>query len=464
VTDAASDGHPNVLLVVLDTVRAAETVPADPELTPTLAGLADEGAEFTEAVSTAPWTLPSHASLFTGTYPSKHGGHADRRRLDANQPTLASSLAEGGYETFGVSNNVWVTEEFGFTRGFETFEEFGERDGSRAAPTEAGGDSAASGPTDDGAERTVERVRSWLDDRDGDRPFFAFCNFIEPHLEYRPPESIAESTLPDGWSYDEAMTLRQDPRAFDADQFDHDDEAWEVLRALYRAEMTYLDSQLERLVDVLRAADEWEDTVTIVVGDHGENVGEHGLLGHQYSLYDTVVRVPFVCHGGPFADDVPDTDEPVQPVDVAPTVRDVTGVTDATARRTEQGRSLHPDAATSPRDVAISEYRGPQPPIEVLESEYGPVPDRIGTFQRSLRAVRTPNWKYVRGSDGTERLYDLAADPGERHDVSDESPAETAALADRLDRWLDSFEHGGTAESVSVEESTKERLSDLGYL
>ena len=106
----------------------------------------------------------------------------------------------------------------------------------------------------------------------------------------------------------------------------------------------------------------------------------------------------------------------------------------------------------------------PQPAIEVLEEKFDHVPDKLYEYQRSLRAVRTNGYKYVRGSDGTEWLYDVRGDPGERHDISAASPRQTADLATALDTWLGSFDEADTVGSVEVSGATEDRLADLGYL
>jgi len=477
--------RPNVVLFVMDTMRAAETVPADPERTPTLAALAEAGTEYTQAFSTAPWTLPSHASLFTGTYPSKHGAHADHTKLEGDLATLAGAFADAGYVTGGVSNNVWVAEEFGLTEGFDWLREDGERtdawsdSGSLADRlTDRVRGSALGGPTferlqqfltgaassDNGAARTVEWIRAWLGSRESDAPFFLFVNCIEPHLEYRPPAAYAREFLPAGWSYARAMALPQDPREYDVGVFDYTDEEWRVVRALYEAEIAYLDDQLGRLCEALSSAGEWDDTVFVAVSDHGENVGEHGFLGHQYSLYDTVVHVPLVAHGGPFTGSDGPSDRLVQTVDLAPTLLDVAGLDAPDLREQSQALSFHPTKGDAPRSQVIAEYMRPRPPIDVLVSKFDTVPPEIYDYQRTLRAVRTDTHKYVRGSDGGEWLYDLTADPEETADVSGAMPRRTAELAAALDQWLGSFDAAETDGSVDISDATEDRLADLGYL
>ena len=479
----------NVVLVVWDTVRGADTVPADESLTPTLASLAERGTEYTSSYACAPWTVPSHGSLFTGTYPSRHGAHSDSAFLDDRLPTVAELFRDAGYETMAVSNNTWIAEEFGFARGFDTFVEQAIRRGDGGSFRDELGDVLGAPPTpgdidpqslgelwrrlrdeirpgdrDDGADRTVDRVRRWLETRSEDDPFFLFVNFIEAHLKYRPPRRFCRPHLPAGWSYDEAIELPQDPRAFDAGAFSPTEEEWAVLEALYRGEVAYLDARLGRLLAAMEAAGVREETLLVVTGDHGENVGDHGFLGHQYCLYDTLIHVPLVVDGGAFSGGADGSERLVQSVDVAPTLLDAAGIEATEARAGFQGDSFHPPAEGRSRTHAFTEYRGPRPPAERLEERFGEVPERIYALQRSLRSVRTDRYKYVRGSDGSAELYDLATDPDERRDVAEETPEVTEALDSRLDRWLSSFEHAGAGRSAAMDPSTERHLANLGYL
>ncbi len=481
--------HPNIAVVVMDTARAADTVPVDPSVMPTLAELAADGTAYANAFTSAPWTLPSHASLFTGTYASHHGAHGGHTYLDDGFLTLAEALSEEGYETVGISNNTWITEEFGFTRGFETFQktwqflqsatDLGEV--TRAEHTRGKIDAfvsrAFSGNplvnginaiydqfvrtnVDDGAARTTEWLDEWLDDRGTDRPFFCFANCIEPHIEYRPPREYAEPFLPEG-GYERATEIRQDPRAYDVGEYGITDEEFELLKGLYKGELAYLDSRIGEFRDALKAADEWEDTVLIVCGDHGENIGDHGFFGHQYNVYDTLLHVPLVIHGGAF-EPTTGEDELVQLLDLFPTLLDLAGADAPAAREQAQGRSLL--GSDDPRESVFAEYVSPQPSMERLEERFGEIPESFYEYDRSLRAIRTEEYKYVRGSNGSEELYDVEQDPEERFDLASTEPEIAADLAARLDDWVDSFEHAEREGDVEMTEATKGRLQDLGYL
>ncbi|GAB6862250.1 sulfatase [Haloplanus litoreus] len=485
----------NVVLIVFDTARAdvlaSHIAEESPETSP-LAKLATEGTTVETAFAGSPWTLPSHASLFTSTYPSKHGAHAGHKRLESGRRTLAEAFADAGYETVAVSNNTWISDEFGFARGFDEFVKTWqyvqtEADFGAIARTQLGTDRlrAALGRLfdgnpflnainaiygqylrrrhDDGARRTNEWVADWLDNRIDDRPFFFFINYLEPHLEYRPPKEHAERYLPGETTYEDAMDVPQDAWGYIAGTVDMDDHDFEVLRSLYRAEIAYLDERLGELRRYLEAAGEWTDTVFVVTADHGENIGDHGFMDHQYCLYDTLLHVPLLVHGGGFTDDEP-VDELVQLPDLGPTLLDATGVDAPTYRAQAQGRSFHPESAASPREYVVAEYLAPQPSMTALRTRVGRLPSDVRRYDRSLRAIRDEEWKLIRGSDGSTELYHIVADPEERNDLSAGRPDVMRRLDRMLDEWLASFEQAEPSGSVDMAEGTKRRLEDLGYL
>ncbi|MFC3959797.1 sulfatase [Halovivax cerinus] len=480
--------RPNVCLVVLDTARAVDV---DAETMPTLSDIGGEGTRFERAYSTAPWTVPSHASLFTGTYTSEHGTHGGHQVLDDGLRTLPEAFADAGYETVGVSNNTWITEEFGFDRGFDELRrgwQFHQSDTDMGAVVRgeclsekvtAARERLFSGNPlvnlanvvysefvqpagDDGAARSIDWIDSWLRRRSTDDPFFCFCNIIEPHVVYDPPRSNAEAFLPPDVSHEAARDIRQDPRAFDCEDYRLDDGDFAALRGLYRGSLAYADAQLSRLRASLEAAGEWENTILVICGDHGEHVGEHDFFGHQYNLYDTLLHVPLVINGGPFANGETRTDF-VQLLDLPETLLDATGVSDSRLRAQGAGRSLHPGADEPQREAVFAEYVAPQPSIERLEARFGAVPDRVRAFDRRLRAIRTAEYKYVEGSDGFRRLHHLPTDPGERVDVADRRPSVVADLSGRLDERLPGFDRPVRTDAVEMSDGTKRRLADLGY-
>jgi arylsulfatase A-like enzyme len=483
--------NPNVVMIVLDTARADDVFSASHSVMPTVSTIGSAGTTYRNAFATAPWTLPSHGSIFTGTYPSKHGAHGDNLYLSETNRTLAEAFSAAGYDTLGVSNNTWVTEEFGFGRGFDTFwkgwqyyqsetdlgriaHELGRPAKIRAAfehvfdgnPLINAANLCYSqwlqARTDSGAARTTDRVETWLTGA-RETPFFLFINYLEPHIRYQPPEAHAERFFPNDATYEEALAVRQDPCAHNVGQYELSERDRTLLRALYRGELSYVDDAIARLRRTLEAEGEWENTILVILGDHGENVGDHGVLGHQYNVYDTLLHVPLIVHGGAFSGGPSADDRLVQLPDLVPTLLDVTGIDAPALREQSQARSFSP--ATAPRrEYAISEYISPQPPVETLEARFSTLPDYAHAYDRTLRAIRTDDHKLITGSDGLQELYHVASDPNEAVDRSDEKPDHTARLQHRLDEWLDSFTHADPNTAPTINDATRDRLAELGYM
>jgi arylsulfatase A-like enzyme len=288
-------GVPNVLLLVLDTVRAMELglYGFKPTTSPKLDGLGAQGVVFDQAFSTAPWTAPSHAGMFTGR--PVHELSIDWSfALDGTYPTLAEVLTSAGYATVGiVANTEYASGETGLARGFGHYEDY------RLTVVEAlrwtGLARAAARlwtairhpPPGDlsgriRAEEVNRRFLRWID-RNAARPFFGFLNFFDAHAPYFPPEPYWSRFLP-GEPRRPRMVL---PGTWSVP-------AVTVGRRAYQAAIASLDAQVGALLDSLRVRGVLKNTLVIVVGDHGEEFFEHGLMGHGNSLYAPSVRVPFL--------------------------------------------------------------------------------------------------------------------------------------------------------------------------
>ena len=488
---------PNVLLIVMDTARASDAFRAG--VMPNLRGIAAEGTTFTRAFTTGPWTLPSHASLFTGQYTTDHGTHAGSRRFEPNAPTLAERLRRNGYRTVGYSNNTWISSEFGFDRGFDDFYVAwelleGGADLSTIAKRETGtlaqaravvgellnGDAPQTVVNalyahvvrnrllrnwyDDGAWLTNRRLERWLDRHEDDRPFFMFVNYLEPHLEYDPPRSFRDRFVPEGMDPTRLDDVNQDAWSYVTGETEMTERDFEALEALYAAELNYLDHRIGQLYDRLESIGELDDTVLIVVGDHGENIGEHGLMDHQYCLYDTLLHVPLVIR---YPSSLPEgkvTDALVELRDLYPTVLEFADLQSEPANSVSD-RSV----ATAPdehRDRVIAEYVTPQPSMDALEERVGDLPPEVRRYDRGLRCIRTDQWKYIQGTDGSEELYDIVDDPGETDELSADREGVRNGLADTLTAEMGAlnYEEEGDTDAATIEPSALDRLTDLGYL
>ena len=310
---------PNILLVVLDTARADAFEPygARAGSTPAVRQLAADGVARHDAFATACWTVPSHGSMLGGHLPralnvsgGSTGGNPKhfRAALEAQRDRLLPTvLGRAGWATAGVSTNLWVSEASGFDTGFDDFHYV------RAERNTALGASdwrakarwyleAARARVDDGAEE-VERLladRLAARPRGDRRPFFWFVNLVESHSPYLPPRPWNDLGLVDRIKSGRDARMHQTFAAFcraSLGGFDIPDEDLERMRHLYGRCVALLDNWLARVRGALDRAGVLEETLIVVTSDHGENLGEGGLMGHCFSLDDRLVRIPLVAAG-----------------------------------------------------------------------------------------------------------------------------------------------------------------------
>jgi arylsulfatase A-like enzyme len=418
---ASAPNAPNVLLVVMDTVRA-DHLSLHGYKRPTTPGLERFGrssAMFMRATSTSPWTLPSHASLFTGRWP--HEMTADfKSALDGTFPTLAEVLGRNGYVTAGfVANTYYCAYEFGLSRGFAYYDDYG------AAPSELLVNSTLSrsvvnarpirrltGYHDTFSRKSAlditDAFLSWVDGVDR-RPFFAFLNYFDAHEVYLPPAPFAQKFGPrvDRRNYLLIQDLR---RNFRDDWQQRPGAEIDAEINSYDAAIAYLDSQLDRLFAQLEARNLLDNTLVVVTADHGEQFREHNLFVHGNSVYAPLLHVPLLIRY-PRAVPPGRIEPRVSLRDVPSTILDLAGVAD---RRRIPGRSLarfwgsRSGSSDDPAgNIILSETRR----ADWGESWY---PATRG----ELHSLMDDGYQYIRNGDGKEELYALDQDPLGTRDVS----------------------------------------------
>jgi arylsulfatase A-like enzyme len=493
-------------LIVIDTLRAdrLSCYGYERRTSPCIDRIAEDAVLYEQAISAAAWTPPSHASIFTGAYPSRHGVDLSHLVLDPGLSPLPEVLQRHGYRTYGVSSNYWLSRETHFDRGFDEFvhswqlvqtagtnhplkrQQRKQAVGLQAADAPARrrplaqtfGDSAnwlyeratkklrqSFRAYDDGAWRVNQHVKSWASTwRRMEQPFFAFVHYMEPHIRYAAPGQYRTMHVPPGTSPERIDRVNQDPWRYLTGRAAMDEEDFAVLGGLYDGEVSYVDHRVGQLYDVLRDADLLQDTAVIITSDHGENLGDHGLMSHAYCLYDTLLRVPLIVRYPSSFPPGQRIADPVQTLDLFPTILTLAGVRDEPTWRQAQGTMLpsRADAAHGER-LLFAEYPEPEPSLSVLTSRYSGFDGR--PYDRSLRSVRGGGYKYIWASDGRDELYDLARDPRETRNLV-ASEADTATrLRARLDEWLTSFAHAQPVDQdVEMDDEMRKRLEDLGYL
>ncbi|MFC1596976.1 sulfatase [Planctomycetota bacterium] len=415
--------RPNVVLIVLDTVRAdhLSCYGYHRQTTPNIDAFAARSRVYDNVLSPGGWTLPSHASLFTGLPISAHGTRWWHQTLEPRFETLAGKLLADGYQTAGLSSNEgFVSARCGLDRGFEHFEAFDcFKDGLGGA-----------------AHRLQPRLAEWFARQyDGRRPFFLFLNYMEAHDPYLAPTEHLEWASPETrqkWKkgvaslMEEFMYLGRDAPTRD--------ELLEV-EGLYDSALHYLDAWVGEFLDFLETSGLAENTLVLITSDHGEHFGEKRRLLHWLSLYEPVVRVPLILgHAG----HVPPgrVTDLVQAHDAFATILDYAGV-ERERDPAGNSRNLLEAPSTGESRYAFSEYFN----VAQGRTEWGlnyPKVDFTPWFT-DIKVVQRGSWKLIHFGYGREELYDLSKDPAELHNLADEKPDVVKTFLAQLDNWLRSF-------------------------
>jgi arylsulfatase A-like enzyme len=409
---------PNVLLIVLDTVRAESMSLYGYErpTTPLLNEFAREGVVFQRAIATAPWTLPSHASMFTGRF--AYETKADwTRPLDDRYSTLAEVLGRHGYVTGGfVANTLYCRIESGLARGFAHYEDSVVSPGEiarNAAVTRSVLESAAirqflryyehlgRKP----ATQITNSFIEWLDRIPGKRKFFAFLNYFDAHQPYFSPSEYARQFGSRGRL---DTFLSRYSRRVACSSRNTTPEETQAVRNAYDAAIAYLDNDLSRLFGELRRRQLLDNTLIVVTSDHGEECGEHDMFGHR-DLYMKCIHVPLVLRlpaAIPAGTVVP---TPVTLRDIPATVIDLLGLAD---KGSFPGRSLSRHWLTA---------GSPQPErTEPLLSELGRLalrPQWEPASKGDMSSIVNNDMHCIFNGDGTEEVYDIRLDPTEQNNV-----------------------------------------------
>jgi arylsulfatase len=307
--------RPPLVLITLDTTRVdhLSCYGYERNTTPQLDAFAERAVRFERAWSTSSWTLPAHASLFTGNYPSRHGADYDSRgtavlgevialpvarhvragKLADDSTTLAELLAARGYRTGAFVAGPWLHRSFGLLQGFERQDD---------AVTSFGGRPAT---------EITSAALGWLEATPAEQPYFLFVNYFDAHAPYQPSGRYADfPRAAEPLDYDYAALMRGETHL--------DDDTRAVLRDRYDAEIRDMDGELGRLLEAVRARPGGERAWIVVTADHGEALGEQGRLGHGYWLSEELTRVPLLVHYPGGRDGGSQRSEPVQLVDVLP--------------------------------------------------------------------------------------------------------------------------------------------------
>ena len=460
-------GKPNILLITMDTVRAdhMSLYRYQRDTTPHLRDFARVATVFTRAVATSDWTLPTHASLFTGLYPDWHGAHASLpeypygRPLPPDHTTLAEVLRSHGYWTGeSVANHGLLAPWTGLTRGFMVSEwnmpvvlsplvQIGElrrfylRQRAARMLKLMSITSSFDRPFRTASDINERAMGMLHQAKQGGRPFFLFLNYMDAHWPYVPDQPFdtrfpGKDTHFDWQHLGDPVNMNVKEHALSAAEKAH-------LISQYDGGIASEDTAIESLLSQLRDLGLYTNTLIIITADHGEAFGEHNLLVHgSGAVYQELVHVPLIIKF-PGQRDARHADGWVSQVDLMPTILDLAGITPSTSL---PGRDLR-----QPFESGIVYSQASTPSNFPLARTHG------------VRAAFSGSMELITSTAGSTELYDLASDPTEEHDLYRTDDPRAIELKDRLDAWISTIPKSPLKHPAKPESQAIERLRSLGY-
>jgi len=465
--DQAKTGQrPNVVLIVMDTVRADHTsvYGYDRDTTPFLRELAKEATLYTRAFAVSDFTLPTHASMFTGLYPRTHGAYYAPPNYPNGLPlsqrftTMAEVLQANGYRAAGiVANAGYLSTSMGFSQGFELFDSrLPER---VAAPSRSPYlrrrvhelldrfvSTADFEPTTRRAQEINHEAETFLNQVDG--PFFLFLNYMDAHNPYAPPSPFDRQYPCSYPTIERAERARAAMEPVLTGKRDLLPEERTCIASGYDGAITYLDSQIRELIGSLRKRGLYENTLLMITSDHGEALGTRNQLGHGgVSVYQNEVNIPLLVKY-PGVNPEARVNAEASQVDLLPTVLEAASIAEPAGL---QGISLRKIEKDTSRFIVSVSY--PEPWLSALNRQYA----------RVEMAVIRGDEKLIESSLGKRELFDLSRDINEEHNLYKENDPGVLALSRMLQDWMRTVPPAASEKHGSIDSSTVERLKSLGY-
>jgi len=401
---------PNIVLITMDTTRA-DHLPCygySGVKTPHLDALANKGIVFEQCTASSPLTLPSHASMMTGMYPTYHGVRVNgNTALSDEQTTIAEVLSGQGYRCGAFIAAFVLDGRWGLKQGFQHYDD--EFDLRKYKHLDLG---AVQRP----GNQVVDAALTWLEEQKG-IPFFAWIHLYDPHAPYEPPEPYYSEYSKRG------------------------------IDGLYSGEIAFMDEQIGRCVSWLEKNDLSKNTILMLIGDHGEGLGSHGEGTHGYFIYEYAVHVPLLIVA-PFPEfQGKRAASQVRAVDVFPTILELAKIDPLSEA---QGRSLIPEMFRPEKkedDYAYGESMAPN-----IQFGWSP-----------LYFLRTTRYKYIDAP--RPELYDLTQDPDEQTNLFQQNPKMAREMKDGLDRLMaETSRDAPVPQAANLDKETVKRLAALGYI
>jgi len=445
-TPPALNSSPNIVLIIMDTVRQdhCSCYGYGRRTTPVLEELVKSSIVYHKAYSPAGWTSPAHASLFTGLYPIAHGISQENWVLHDESVTIAEILSTRGYETIGIVENPVLAVPNNFDQGFQNYYETWKV--------------KEENPNINKAFLTFQK---FLSSRNQEKSFFTFINFIEPHTPYNSSGQFYATFLSDrSIKLEHNMWVEHflGKLKFSEKEIRH-------LFELYDAEILYTDYLVGQIIEALKEHDLWKETVFIVTSDHGENISDHDMMDHVFSIHESIIKIPLIIHYPKLFFPGTKDNDPALLLDIFPTILHLCGIDKDYF--TSHGVDLLENNRAERKIYA--EYYYPKQAVSCFpDEEKNNI--RLERFKRRIKVVVDGRFKLIWGSDGVHELYDLEKDSKEDINlINDENfKKQEQVLMEELEKFVKNY-HINRAKSPGdslkkMDPKTLKALRALGYI
>jgi len=436
----------NLVFILMDTTRADSFASVNPDTivhTPVYDALAAKSTTFANAYNNENWTKPSVTTMWSALYPGTHGARQATSHVDASIHFMSEQLQDNGFTTAAFIANAVVSKTFGFDKGWTHFQNDSDSD------------------VDGNGSKLYPHAAQWLEAHKDER-FFLYVQSVDPHITYDVPKEYLRRYYKGtysgqlGPSFDRDEQMRVDNGSM---KVSDDDMAY--VRALYHGEVSYQDHYIGALIKKIDELGLADDTLLVITNDHGEELRDHGTMGHGWPLFEEQLRAPLLMRYAPIFKPGASIKQVVEQVDLAPTILDALGVP---PMKSAEGLSLLP---------LLSDGIGKrQHPFYA-----------VSWTRKLMRSVRVGDWKLIAGKNsGWMYLYNLRNDPKEQHNLlkKGKTPPKEALLPGRLceiylgealatpNKAMRMKGAGQTqrynSPEISIDAKTRKQLEALGYL
>jgi len=421
---------PNVLLIVIDTLRADHLGCYGYEKTtsPQIDRFSKTGVQFQNVYCQMPTTGPSHAAIFTSRYPRNHGVLKNGWILPNTYQTIAETLKKNYYTTSAIVSSFVLSSKFGYSQGFDNYDDEISKEGS-IPHSKLGEEHKVTEESEQRADITTRKAVNWIR-KNRDDKFFLWVHYYDPHWPYEPPKSYVKDFLKKNMNRNEKIV------------------------ANYDGEIRFVDDEVGKLLNAVKSLELDSNTLIIIMSDHGEGLGQHGWMRHGMFLYDEQCRIPLIMK---FPNVIPENlriNNFIEAIDVAPSILDLLGLE---SEKGFIGKSFLP--------MFQGEKPFPFNPVFLERRHYkagkwGDVEIRGNKF-----AVREKNFKYIWAPEkDTKELYKIDDDPKELYNVVKEYPNVADKLEQMIILWKKEQEAGKKILEQSIDQKSLDNLQSLGYI